>query len=484
MRKHYHWKIFFLLLLIYGCKRNSNSSVEENQNLYPNPIIIPLNTSNGYLLNKITGDSIKTIKNDNGKTIQSSTPIPFKGKLLAPIKISITEAIEPTKIFIQNNISPIAENLQSIPVDTTRLIRIKVGKGDQSLILRNSFGVVQTGTPIPIFGKKLPAFESKPEKALPFRIKDGATTNIQYLDVEQGLSFSYVYSVLEDKKGSLWFGMDGTGLSKYDGKSFTNYSLNEGLTGNTITALFEDHQRNIWIGTGDGISMYDGVHFTQFTEKEGLSNKMISVIQEDKKGNLWFGSLFGGISKYDGKNITHYTRKEGLLSDSVFACIEDKKGNIWIGTYNGAIKFDGSFFTYFTKKDGLVNNYVSSILEDRNGNIWMGSSQGGVSKFNGTTITQISRREGFTDNLVRAIIEDKNANLWFATNPDGLFKFDGKNFTHYHQKEGITNSRINGFIEDKKGNIWFGTDGGGINKLNKTSFSYLILRVLMNKLAR
>lgn len=310
--------------------------------------------------------------------------------------------------------------------------------------------------------------------ALPLRFKDDAITNIQYLDVGQGLSFSYVYAVLEDKKGEIWIGTDGSGVSKYNGKSFTNYSVKEGLTGNIVTSLLEDRKGNIWMGTYDGVTMFDGKNFTQFTEKEGLSNNKVVVIQQDKKGNIWFGSAQGGISKYDGEKITHYTVKEGLPSDSVLACMEDRNGNIWIGTFFGAVKFDGNSFTYFTKKEGLTNDNVSTLLEDKDGNIWFGSRLGGISKYDGEKITQYTKQEGFTDNGVGSMIEDKNGNIWIGTSLEGLIKFKEKYFTHYTQREGLTNSRIKGMIEDKNGNIWFGTDGGGVNKLNNTSFNYLI----------
>ncbi|MDQ3048675.1 MAG: hypothetical protein M3R27_14090, partial [Bacteroidota bacterium] len=140
--------------------------------------------------------------------------------------------------------------------------------------------IITPGTDTFSLPKVIPATDSpfiakqpKPILSLPLRMKDGATCNIQYLDVDQGMNSSYVRSILEDKSGNLWFGTDGGGASKYDGKTFTHYTDKEGLGNNTVWSIIEDRNGNLWFGTnGGGVSKYDGKSFTHYTEKEGLSN--------------------------------------------------------------------------------------------------------------------------------------------------------------------------------------------------------------------
>ena len=38
-----------------------------------------------------------------------------------------------------------------------------------------------------------------------------------------------VRSILEDKRGNLWIGTQGGGICRYDGKTFTAYSVEQGL---------------------------------------------------------------------------------------------------------------------------------------------------------------------------------------------------------------------------------------------------------------
>ena len=332
--------------------------------------------------------------------------------------------------------------------------------------------------------------------------KDQNSQNFSTYGKLQGLKHGTIGSMLQDKKGNLWFGTDG-GVSKYDGKSFNTFTEKEGLANNTVWCILEDKNGNLWFGTaGGGASKYDGKSFTTFTDKEGLTNNTVLSMLEDKSGNLWFGTDGGGVSKYDGKSFTTFADKEGLASNTVRSILEDKSGNLWFGTSGGVSKYDGKSFTTFTDKEGLANNTVLSMLEDKNGNLWFGTDGGGVSKYDGNRIeaievaekrreiipqqtqqdlkkingklvksfTTFTDKEGLTNNTVLSMLEDKSGNLWFGTNGGGVSKYDGKSFTTFTDQEGLVNNTVWSILEDKSGNLWFGTIGG-VSKYDGKSFT-------------
>ena len=79
--------------------------------------------------------------------------------------------------------------------------------------------------------------------------------------------------------------------------SFSSFSQLQGLKSGFISCMLTDHSGNLWFGTqGGGVSKYDGKSFTHFTEKEGLSNNIVWSVLEDHSGNLWFGTQ-GGVCK-------------------------------------------------------------------------------------------------------------------------------------------------------------------------------------------
>jgi ligand-binding sensor domain-containing protein/serine phosphatase RsbU (regulator of sigma subunit) len=290
--------------------------------------------------------------------------------------------------------------------------------------------------------------------------KDVNPANFSFYKTLQGLKHNTVRCMLQDKTGNLWFGTNGGGVCRYDGKSFTNFTEKEGLSNNYVWSILEDKTGNLWFGTnGGGVCRYDGKSFTNFTEKEGLSNNVVWSILEDKTGNLWFGTN-GGVCRYDGKSFTNFTEKEGLSNNYVWSILEDKTGNLWFGTNGGVCRYDGKSFTNFTEKEGLSNNYVLSILEDKTGNLWFGTNGGGVCRYDGKSFTNFTEKEGLSNNVVWSILEDKTGNLWFGTNGGGVCRYDGKSFTNFTEKEGLSNNVVWSILEDKTGNLWFGTNGG------------------------
>jgi ligand-binding sensor domain-containing protein/serine phosphatase RsbU (regulator of sigma subunit) len=474
-------KYLLPILCLVACTGNKNSD-ENPAPLYPQPQTIKFNNDEGYTLNTVTGDTIQPIILESGDTLITGKPIPARGKPIQPDSVRQPQVVPYIPSDSVYNAHPtvhqIPDKLTVIPVhhdSLTKILLEEISKSDTShYIVTRTGDTIRTGVPINAQGKKVPTIQPRATKALLPRFKDAAITNLQYLDVDQGMASSNIFSILEDKSGNLWFGTDGGGVSKYDGESFTHFTDKEGLSNNIVYSILEDKSGNLWFGTeGGGVSKYDGESFTHFTDKEGLSNNIVYSILEDKSGNLWFGTSGGGVSKYDGESFTHFTDKEGLSNNLVRSILEDKSGNLWFGTLGGGVsKYDGESFTNYTDKEGLSNNYVLSILEDKSGNLWFSSYGGGVSKYDGESFTNYTDKEGLSNNTIWSILEDKSGNLWFGTDGGGVSKYDGESFTHFTDKEGLSNNIVWSILEDKSGNLWFGTIGGGVSKYDGESFTH------------
>lgn len=128
------------------------------------------------------------------------------------------------------------------------------------------------------------------------------------------------------------------------------------IKGNTIAddmifSLLEDKKGNLWFATRNhGACLYDGKIFTSFREKEGFTSRGIYDILEDIKGNMWFTTEENGVFCYDGKTFKNYTTADGLVNNSVFSILEDKEGNLWFGTRGfGLSRFDGKSFVTFSE---------------------------------------------------------------------------------------------------------------------------------------
>lgn len=308
----------------------------------------------------------------------------------------------------------------------------------------------------------------------------------------------HIRSILRDRAGSFWFGTDGEGLCRYDGKHLTCLTEKEGLCSNFIQVLLEDKAGNLWLGTRDGICRYDGKSFTRLAVEEGpRDDGYPDKVRQHPSGNLWFGAN-GGAYRYDGRSLAYFPLPEAGGESpflpgrypqnhspfSVYSILEDRSGNLWFGTESrGVCRYDGKSFTYFTEK-GLGAAAVRTIFQDKVGDLWFGNNGGGAYRYDGKSLVNFTNENGLSNpdflktlegkagTLARVwtIAEDKAGNLWFGTIDAGAWRYDGKTLTNFTVKDGLGSNAIWTIYKDKTGALWFGTDGGGVSKFDGRSF--------------
>jgi ligand-binding sensor domain-containing protein/serine phosphatase RsbU (regulator of sigma subunit) len=249
---------------------------------------------------------------------------------------------------------------------------------------------------------------------------------LKHFSEKDGLTHKTVKSIIQDKNGNLWFGTRGGGVYKYNGVSFAQYSEKQGLLNNLVFSMVQDKDNNIWFGTAGGASRFDGKSFSHYNNETGLSDYIYSLF-EDKNKDIWFGSIGDGLIKYDWKNFTHFLGKRRYknmsIDDIQVICIaEDDLGNILQGSGGGFNKYSLKDVTRFTEYVGQTKfSIVYSILKDNDGLIWIGTDGGGVIRFDGKTFRHYKEKEGLSSNNVKSLLQDKSGNIWFGTD-NGLNK--------------------------------------------------------------
>ncbi|MDB5035112.1 MAG: hypothetical protein JWQ98_2353 [Chlorobi bacterium] len=330
--------------------------------------------------------------------------------------------------------------------------------------------------------------------------------NFKNISVADGLAQSQVYSMCEDRRGNIWFGTRGGGISRYDGVAFASYGEENGLIDNYVRAILEDRSGALWIGTDHGVSRYDGRRFASFTSRQGLFDNAVVAIAQDSSGALWFGADPGGLARLDGGRTTRFTRADGLPGINIRSLFVDRNGRVWVGTENGIavyekgkftsytssnglphasisdvaqdpagilwiatygggiVRFDGATFTSYTVRDGLSNNTVLTIKADETGTIWAGTGGGGVNRIRDGAITVFSETEGLCNNVIVSILKDSDGDLWFGSSGGGVSRLDGERFVHFTEKQGKLGNWIYAIYQDDDGSIWFGNSFGGVTR--------------------
>ncbi len=161
-----------------------------------------------------------------------------------------------------------------------------------------------------------------------------------------------IYSVTSDSTGNLWIGFYNNGLAKFDTRRKTiiqqythDDNDNSTLSNNRIWSLHTDTRGTIWIGTdGGGLDKLneDGKTFSHFTMNDGLPSNIIFGILEDSHCNLWL-STGNGVSKFSPETQTfrNYTVADGLMSKEFngHSSAMSAEGEMFFGGVNGFISF-------------------------------------------------------------------------------------------------------------------------------------------------
>jgi diguanylate cyclase (GGDEF)-like protein len=293
---------------------------------------------------------------------------------------------------------------------------------------------------------------------------DGVRFTVFTSESTPELAQSQILSLLADRKGRLWIGTWGGGLTLLEGGRFTRFSAAEGLPSDLIAAIFEDRQGRIWVGTdGGGAARLDGRRFVAIPSRDALG-KQVRAIAEDDTG-MWLGSEAGLVHlRHDG-TLVSYTETQGLVHHSVRSLLLSKSGMLWIGTDHGADRFAKGAFQHFPEGESLAHDLVLALEEDRDGNIWVGSDARGLKRWRDGATSVFSSREGLSNDSVYSLLEDREGHLWIGTNLGGLNRLRQGLVTPFAKREGLSHDYLRSIFEDRDGDLWIGTEGGGVNRL-------------------
>jgi ligand-binding sensor domain-containing protein len=330
--------------------------------------------------------------------------------------------------------------------------------------------------------------------------------------VEEGLSSSKVYTVLQDRNDWIWLGTE-SGVSRFDGAGFANFTAADGTAGSGVFSIAEDTLGRIWCGhLNGGLTIFDGKKFTrvkidsinlsgdvtsirqvgkyiwlttsrdgalrcdfpqsadtvlyskQYGGKDGLSD-VISSSYLNSDGNYYCILPNGGIKLYNEKEDTFQTFMPEGLTDyfAVVTLFRDSRGDFWFGTHYGGlyrlVKKTGEMKVYDVR-DGLAGNFVSYITEDYRGNVWVGTWGGGITLFDDEKLRTFNKSNGLEALTVHYMAEDSEKNMIIADHYTGISIYKGDHFTSITDPKIILDKQVFAVEEDNQSRIWLGTNAG------------------------
>lgn len=312
------------------------------------------------------------------------------------------------------------------------------------------------------------------------------------------LNSNFINCIKVDGK-HIWIGTESGGINKLAPKrlSIHNYihdkEIPSSLSDNPVNAIYEDKEKNLWVGTVEGglnLKRQGTEQFLHYRWERGeISHNSVSSLASDNQGRLWVGTWGGGINIMNPKALNRplqviYTHPEtGFPLFFIAVLVYDPINNgMWVGANRGLFFYDMATQKFVSP---FANHMAENVrgclgaLIDKEDKLWIGSTEG-VYIIDLHSRSAKSEKGEFQyrhlnyklDNPQSKLIEKiscfcetTDGTLWLGSNGYGIYKrvVDGQGkekFISYNTTQDLINNNVRSMQEGIDGNIWIGTNNG------------------------
>jgi signal transduction histidine kinase/ligand-binding sensor domain-containing protein/ActR/RegA family two-component response regulator len=341
------------------------------------------------------------------------------------------------------------------------------------------------------------------------------------VNAKDGLTTSDISAVMQDREGSIWIGLLGSGLARWLGyNEWQNWGEAEGLSRESTWSIKRDAQGRLWVGTQFGLNYAeaagdklvwrqkplatDGFIRTLAAapdgtmwigtdpnglmamnpktggiriigEEQGLKNTKLRHVAVDQEGRIWaatYRGLFRSTGA-DGARFEQVIHSETDLAgpdpaEMFHMTLADREGRIWVAGDRGLLRYAGDRWRRFAKQDGLAYDKVAQVVEDTDGSLWVGYRDAyGITHLtfpNGGDAVKMesyTQANGLRSDKTLFLQFDARGWLWVGTD-HGVDVFDRTRWRHYGRSDGLIwdDCNSNAFFADSDGGVWVGTSRG------------------------
>jgi len=298
----------------------------------------------------------------------------------------------------------------------------------------------------------------------------------EIIDADQGLTTNDISAVFQDREGSIWVGLLGSGLARWLGYGeWQNWTTHEGLSRESVWSVARDSSGGLWVGTQFGLNYAEG-NGGRLTWKQtpvpGL--EMVRALAANPDGSLWIGGDPGGLRQLNprSKQIRALSEANGLPAGGVRSVMVDRSGLVWVSANSGLfrsrapVNFGGKAeFERQAPPGTLEDERFLKTIEDAQGQIWAAGDRG-LARWSDGVWTRLTKSDGLRANGVAQLAADADGSIWvgyrdaFGVSHLSFPKSGKSQVTHYGSANGMRSDKTLFVGFDGGGRLWVGTDHG------------------------
>ena len=305
----------------------------------------------------------------------------------------------------------------------------------------------------------------------------------------EGLPSSQATALAQDADGYLWIGTR-DGLARFDGESFRVWQhLPEdagSIPGNAVQALLVDARNRLWVGLeGAGLAVLDAARerFSRpmFDGQAGGGVRDVWAIAQSPDGAIWYGGFGSGLFRLDPDSgavrrfLADPARADALPGDDVLALAVDAGGALWVGTAEGLARHAEDRFVADPELDGRL---IARLRARVDGSLLVGTGAGPrILHPDGRHESPAVAGAALPQRPVTSLLHDAEGALWFGTG-QGLFRLhEGRLVQHLADPRrpfALPSHTVMDLLLDHEGGLWIASAGGGVARLPRDWRSFSV----------
>ncbi len=270
-------------------------------------------------------------------------------------------------------------------------------------------------------------------------------------------------SVYEDRDRNIWVGMRG-GLLRLSESVFASASPLEGLNYDGVRTTTVGKDGSVWVATGHGLNRFSGAKHDAYSVSQTLA------LHADAHGAIWV-STSQELGRLVNGRLVPVPLPEVVSSSRVMAITTDSSETLWLcSSLRGVMSWNGRHLSRFAEHPGVTNRACHSIYADRRDRIWIGLTSGGAAVYDKGTFQLFGENEGVPSGTVLGIVEDRSGAVWLSTST-GVARYQNGRIVSITRANAPLVDLVPVLIEDEDGYLWVGVNSGaGIIRFHPSEF--------------
>ncbi len=322
-------------------------------------------------------------------------------------------------------------------------------------IMRAAFARIDPSVqPVALRSRSGQFWLSVPDGLLALRGGDGMAARAELLTQQDGLTNSRVTALFEDREGNIWIGtVDGL-----DALTIRRPSpIRNVLDGHDVFAVATRTDGTIWSGTSVGLHEQSPVGARWYRQADGLPAPIVTALHAS--GSVLWVATTKGLATLTNGRLTPVVLAGAPPLNRVVSMTTDPTGTLWLAEFGGLHRLQGGVLTDIGATGPLAGRRPSVVHTDEAGTVWIGFWGGGLAAFRNGQFELFGPADGLSAGRVTSIQEDHHHRLWVGT-LNGFSRRDGARFTTLGESSGLAGLMVAALLDDGREAIWVATLAG------------------------